>query len=444
MTEAIEFRLERYFDRLWPICRSLAGSGFRESLDILGEVIPTTRLRFPTGMSVFDWTVPKEWVPRDAYFVDPRGVKHAQFKEHNLHLLGYSAPFAGRMPLSELKQHLFSLPEQPAAIPYLTSYYRERWGFCLSHDELQSLPNGEYDVVVDTALVEGHIEVGEAVLPGHTDDEILFTTYLCHPSLANNELSGPLVLAFLYEQLAARADRRYTYRFAVMPETIGAICYLHERGDYLRRHLTAGYVLTCIGDAGPITYRSSRRGNTVADRAASLVLRGHGAHEILPFDAFEGSDEKQFCSPGFDLPVGSVMRTRNYRYPEYHTSLDNKALISFPAMRVVIDVLLRITSALEANTMWANTVKFGEPQLGKRGLYSSLGGDHDLQQSTRALLWVLNLADGTRDLLAIAEQSGLALDLVSAAAAELARTGLLERHETHRALSPHVVNLGTP
>lgn len=425
MGETVEARIERYFDFLWPICRSITGPGYRESLDILGEIMPTTRLRFPTGMQVFDWTVPKEWVPRDAYFVDPRGVKHAELIVNNLHLLGYSVPFRGRMPLADLRPHLFSLPEQPAAIPYLTSYYSERWGFCLSDDELQSLPDGEYEVVVDTALVDGHIEVGEAVLPGRTEQEVLFTTYLCHPSLANNELSGPLVLTFLYERLAALEDRRYTYRFAVMPETIGAICYLHERGEHLRGRLAAGYVLTCIGDAGRFTYRSSRRADTLADRAAKLVLRDVGAHEVLAFDPYEGSDEKQFCSPGFDLPVGSVMRTRNYQYPEYHTSFDNKALVSFPAMRASVDVLARMAAGLEANTAWTNTVKFGEPQLGKRGLYSSLGGDRDLKESTRAMLWVLNLADGTRDLLAVAEQSGLPLDLVAEAASELAKAGLL-------------------
>lgn len=424
----MEARIERYFDRLWPICRSITGPGYRESLDILGEIMPTARLRFPSGMQVFDWTVPKEWVPRDAYFVDPRGVKHAELKVNNLHLLGYSVPFRGRMRLADLDPHLFSLPEQPAAIPYLTSYYRERWGFCVSHDELQSLPDGEYEVVVDTELVDGHMDVGEAVLPGRTGQEVLFTTYLCHPSLANNELSGPLVMTFLYERLAALEDRRYTYRFAVMPETIGAICYLHERGEHLRSHLIAGYVLTCIGDAGHFTYRSSRRADTLADRAAKLVLRDLGAHEVLAFDPYEGSDEKQFCSPGFDLPVGSVMRTRNYHYPEYHTSLDNKALVSFPAMRASVDVLARMSGALEANTVWTNTVKFGEPQLGKHGLYSSLGGDRDQKESTRAMLWVLNLADGTRDLFAVAEQSGLPLDLVAAAASELAKAGLLARH----------------
>ncbi|HIO70208.1 MAG TPA: DUF4910 domain-containing protein, partial [Nitrospirales bacterium] len=328
----LEARIEKYFDRLWPICRSITGPGYRESLDVLSELMPTQRLKFETGRKVLDWTVPNEWVARDAYFVGPDNVKRAQFSVNNLHLLGYSAPFVGTMSLAKLRAHLYSIPEQPHAIPYLTSYYEERWGFCLTHAELQSLPDGEYHVMVDTELKPGHVEIGEAVLPGATDEEVLISTYLCHPSLANNELSGPLVAAFLYERLAAVSCRRYTYRFVIAPETIGSICYLSEKGQHLKDHLVAGFQITCVGDAGNFTYKTSRNGNTLADRAARLVLRDLGPHTIIAFNPYEGSDEQQYCSPGFDLPVGSLMRTTYDAYPEYHTSLDNKQFISFEAM----------------------------------------------------------------------------------------------------------------
>jgi aminopeptidase-like protein len=425
MTGTLARRVEQYFDRLWPICRSLTGPGYRESLDILGEIMPTDRLRFETGRRVFDWVVPNEWRVRDAYFVDPHGVRRAHFAVNNLHLLGYSTPFRGRMRLSDLGPHLYSLPHQPNAIPYLTSYYQERWGFCLAHEELVSLPDGEYEVVVDTELRPGHLEVGEAVLPGETADEVLFSSYLCHPSLANNELSGPLTLAFLYEQVAAIARRRFTYRFVVTPETLGAICYLSARGGVLRERLRAGYQLTCIGDAGQFTYKLSRRGHTDADRAARFVLRDLGAHEIIPFDPYEGSDERQYCSPGFDLPVGALMRTRYLRYPEYHTSLDNKSLISFEALADAVSACVRIVRALESNLVWQNTVMYGEPQLGRRGLYSTIGGLTSVDDRNRAMLWLLNLADGSRDLLAIAESSGQRLDLLASLAADLALAGLL-------------------
>ena len=417
-------RLEACFDRLWPICRSITGPGYRESMDIIAELMPTERLRFETGRKVFDWTVPNEWVVRDAYLIDPDGVRRAEFKVNNLHLLGYSAPFAGTLSLDELRPHLYSLPDQPNAIPYLTSYYEERWGFCLTHEELQSLPQGRYQVVVDTQLKPGHVEVGEAVLPGETQEEVFFSSYLCHPSLANNELSGPLVMAFLYERLVGLPARRYTYRFAITPETLGAICYLSERGRHLKEHVVAGYQITCVGDAGNFTYKMSRRGNTLADRAAMLVLRDLD-HEIIPFDPYEGSDERQYCSPGFDLPFGSLMRSRYLHYPEYHTSLDNKDFIDFGAMIDSIDAYAAIAAALEGNVTWCNTVQYGEPQLGPRGLYSSLGGVKDVEERGRAMMWLLNLADGTRDLFAIAERSGQDVALLTSLAEELSAKGLL-------------------
>ncbi len=419
--------LERYFDRLWPICRSITGSGYRESLDILSEIMPTERHRFPTGRKVFDWTVPMEWDVRDAFIIDPSGRKRAQFKVNNLHLVGYSVPFKGRLTLEGLRSHLHSAPDQPRSIPYRTSYYEKQWGFCMSHEEQRDLPEGEYEVFVDTELKPGHVEVGEVVLRGETEEEILFSTYLCHPSMANNELSGPLVMTFLYRLLEATPGRRYTYRFAIMPETIGAVCYLTIRGQHLTEHLAAGYQVTCVGDSGNFTFKTSRRGDTLADRAARIVLRDLGPHEIIPFDPYVGSDERQYCSPGFNLPVGSLMRTGYLGYDGYHTSLDNKDFISFEALCGSIEAYRKIVGALEVNYHWTNTVQHCEPQLGSRGLYTSIGGQTGVEDRGRAMMWMLNLADGSRDLLKVAEQSLQPIETLASVAGELAEAGLLER-----------------
>ena len=419
--------LETYFDRLWPICRSITGPGYRQSLDIISEIMPTDRFKFKTGRKAFDWTVPKEWVARDAYLVDPQGKKRAEFTKNNVHLLNYSVPFQGEMSLEELKKNLYSLPDQPTAIPYLTSYYQERWGFCLTDNELRSLPEGNYKVFIDTELKPGHVEVGEAVLPGKEKREILFSTYLCHPSLANNELSGPLVTALLYQKIKAMPERRFTYRFAVTPETIGAVCYLTLRGQHLKKVLAAGYQVTCVGDAGQFTYKRSRKGNTLADRAALAVLRHQGPHEVLPFTPAMGSDERQYCSPGFDLPVGSLMRTMYTKYPEYHTSLDNKSAISFKAMSGSVAAYLKVVRAIEANRVWKNAILFCEPQLGKRGLYPSLGSQKTIEDRVGAMMWFLNLADGTRDLLQIAEDSGQNPELLASVCEDLSKAALVKK-----------------
>ena len=419
-------KMEADFDRLWPICRSITGPGYRESLDIFAQRMPMERHRFPTGKKIFDWTVPKEWVVRDAYLRDPQGKKRADFKSCNVHLVGYSTPKRARLKLSELKEHLHSLPELPKAIPYLTSYYKERWGFCLSHEELTSLPDGEYEVFIDSELKDGHVEIGEAVLPGESKEEILFSSYLCHPSLANNELSGPLVLVFLYEKIKAMPRRRYTYRFALMPETIGSLCYLSLRGAHLKKKLAAGFQMTCLGGPSHLIYKKSRRGNTLADRAAALVLRDQGKHEILEFDPSLGSDEQQYGSPGFDLPVGCLMRTMYGRYSEYHTSLDNKEFMTIESLERTLAAYVDLVHALESNRVWVNTSPYGEPQLGKRGLYPTLGSQKMLEDSLRGLLWLLNLADGSQDLLEIAERSGQPLRRLAESAERLSEAGLLK------------------
>ncbi|HZS64106.1 MAG TPA: DUF4910 domain-containing protein [Xanthobacteraceae bacterium] len=419
--------LEHYFDRLWPLPRSITGEGVRRTHDILGELLPLERIEIPTGTQVFDWTVPREWVVRGAHIIAPDGRRLLDFADNNLHLVGYSQPFRGKLSRAELDTHLHSLPDRPTAIPYVTSYYAPSWGFCLSHEQRQALPQGEYDVVVDTALIDGSMTLSECVLPGETGREVLISVNTCHPSLASNELSGPLVAAFLYRRLAALPRRRLTYRFAFVPETIGAIAYLSLRGEKLRERLVAGYVLTCLGDAGRFTYKRSRRSGSPGDRAAAQVLTQCGRRaDIIDFFP-QGSDERQYCSPGFDLPVGCLTRTMYWRYPEYHTSLDNKDFISFSAMVETIDTCFDICKVLDAEGRYRNLVPFGEPQLGKRGLYPSFGGSNEKEARVRAQAWLLNLSDGNHSLLDIAERSGETVLQLAEIAETCVAAGLLER-----------------
>lgn len=402
---SIEQELETYFDRLWPICRSLSGQGVRDSLDILSELVPMERHRIASGSKVFDWEVPKEWNIRDAYILTPDGRKIADFKVNNLHVVSYSVPVNREMDYAALRPHLRTLPDRPNAIPYVTSYYREDWGFCLAHATLETLPKeGMYKVVIDSSLESGFLDYGEAILPGSSDREVLFSTYVCHPSMANNELSGPLVQAFLYRKLAAMPKRRYSYRFVFAPETIGIIAYLHRVGAHLKQHLDAGYVLTCVGDRGDLTYKGSKRADSLADRAAEHVLRYSGkAHRVIPF-AVGGSDERQYCSPGFNLPVGSLMRTPYQQYPEYHSSDDNKALISFAHLADTLETYYAIAQVLELNECYTCSVQHGEPQLGKRGLYPSSVNPDDSREAVHNLLHLLSFADGHTDLIEIAER----------------------------------------
>lgn len=416
------------FDRLWPILRSLTGAGVRESHDILGELLPLARFEIPSGTPVFDWTVPPEWVVREAYVVTPDGQRILDVRENTLHLVNYAVPFRGRLSRDELEAHLYSLPEQPDAVPYVTSYYTPRWGFCLAHRERERLPEGTYEVVVDTEHVGGSrggsLTLSEAVLPGETDEEVLLSTYTCHPSLANNELSGPLVTAFLYRRLALWERRRYTYRFAFVPETIGALAYLTLRGDGFKRRLAAGYVVTCAGDDAPFTYKRSRRGDTLADRAALHVLGRFPDTKVRAFFP-QGSDERQYGSPGFDLPVGSIMRSVYGTYPEYHTSLDNRDFISFAALQGSVDVYEGVLRALEHNGRFRNLAPYGEPNLGRRGLYPARGTERP-EERVAATLWVLNYSDGLHDLLQIAELSGLNVGVLADAARACVGAGLLE------------------
>jgi len=399
--------IEKYFDRLWPICRSITGKGVRESLAILQEIIPLTVHEIPSGTTVLDWTVPKEWNINEAYIELKNGQRIADFKENNLHIVSYSTPFKGEISYEELKAKVHTIPDMPKAIPYITTYYKERWGFCMSQEQWDALdPNDTFKIHIDTTLEPGSMSYGELVLPGETDEEIFFSTYICHPSMANNELSGPLVTAFLYRQLAQLPKRRYTYRFIFIPETIGAIAYLDKHGAHLQRKMKAGYVVTCVGDPGKFHYKRSRRGNSEADRAAEHFLQHCGsefhAKDFVP----DGSDERQYCSPGFNLPVGSLMRTSYYLYKEYHTSFDNKDFISFEAMRGTVEAYVQVCRILELNRRYKNLFPYGEPQLGKRGLYPDFvapGGRRDYLDN---LLFLLNFSDGENDLLDIARKRG--------------------------------------
>lgn len=419
-------QIEALFDRLWPLLRSLTGEGARATHDILSEYVPLQRIEVPSGTRVFDWIVPKEWVVREAYVFAPDGRRILDVAENNLRLVNYSVPFRGTLSRPALDRHLHSRPDMPDAIPYVTSYYEPRWGFCLSEHERAALPEGDYEVVVDTDLVDGAMTISEAVLPGLETDEVLISTYTCHPSLANNELSGPLVAALLYRRLAAWPERRLTYRFVFAPETIGAIAYLALRGDHLREHLVAGYVATCCGLDTHFTYKRSRRGDTLADRAALHALKALGAdHRVRDF-APTGSDERQYCSPGFNLPVGSLIRGAYGEYPQYHTSLDNKSLLDFAALRGTVDAYETMCRTLDRNVTFENLLPYGEPQLGRRGLYPTLGAA-DQAERVQAMMWVLNLSDGEHDLLSIAERSGLPVDRLWPAAMAAEKAGILRR-----------------
>jgi aminopeptidase-like protein len=421
--------LEAWFDRLWPIMRSITGDGVRATHDILSELVPLERIEIPSGTSVFDWTVPQEWVFREAYVIDPNGNRILDAAENTLHLVNYSVPFRGRLSRAELDEHLFSLPDMPDAIPYVTSYYRKRWGFCLSQRRRDVLPDGDYQVVVDTDHIDGSLTLSEAVLPGRSDAEVLISTYTCHPSMANNELSGPLATAFLAKRIADWSDRRLTYRFVFAPETIGAITYLSQRGEHLRTKMVAGYVVTCVAIDTEFTFQQSQRRDTLADRAGLYALStagvDHRARDFRP----TGSDERQYCSPGFDLPMASLMRGPYGEYSEYHTSLDNKDRIDFGALAGTVNMLEAICRTLDRTAVYRNTAPFGEPNLGKRDLYPTIGGKRanmGHRRRAHATLWLCNQCDGTRDLIEIAERSGMPLELLHDIATDCVEKGLFE------------------
>lgn len=413
-------------ERLFPLRRSLTGEGVRQTLAVLGERLPLQVTEVPTGTPVLDWTVPREWTVREAHVTGPDGRRIVDWADGPLHLVGHSAPFRGRVDRGELLPHLHSLPDRPALTPYRTSYYVDTWGFCLPHDRVATLPAGDYDVVVDTELAEGSLTWGEVVVPGRSAEELLLTAHICHPAQANDNLSGIAVAAGLARRLLEGPPPRYTVRFLWAPGTLGAIAWLdRHRHDAVLR-VRAGLVLTGLGDDAPPSYKRSRRGGTIIDRAVEHVLR-HAAPEarILDFSPY-GYDERQFCSPGFDLPVGRFGRGVHGEYPEYHTSADDLSFVSPARLGDSLELLVAVVDVLERDRVLANQMPYGEPQLGRRGLYRSTGATPmDRQAAEMALLWTLNLCDGSRSLLDVAERAGLPFAALADAAARLEDAGLL-------------------
>ncbi len=408
---------------LYPICRSITGDGMRQSLAILARHIPLQLVEVPSGTAVFDWTVPKEWNIRDAYVKNAAGEKIIDFQQHTLHVLNYSVPIHRRVTLEELQEHLFSLPEYPDWIPYRTSYYRENWGFCLSERVRQRLTPGEYEVYIDATLAPGHLTYGEYYLPGECEDEVLLSCHSCHPSLANDNLSGMAVATFLAKALQSR-PRRYSYRFLFIPGTIGSITWLARNEANVAR-IRHGLVLACLGDPGHSTYKRSRRGDAEIDRAVLHVLKQSGQpYEVVDFSPY-GYDERQYCSPGFNLAVGSLTRTPHGRFPEYHTSADNLDFVRPEFLADSLAKYLAVVDVLEKNQTYLNSNPKCEPQLGKRGLYGALGGLKDKKEREMAMLWVLNLSDGAHTLLDIADRAGYPFALVSEVATLLQEHGLL-------------------
>ncbi len=390
--------------RLFPICRSITGNGVRETLRIIQEQIPITIHEVPSGTKVFDWTVPREWNIRDAFILDEAGNKVVDFQENNLHVLGYSVPVDKFVGLTDLQTHLYSLKNQPEAIPYITSYYSERWGFCLSQRQREGLKDGKYRVYIDSELREGSLTYGELVIPGKTEQEIFLSTYICHPSMANNELSGPVVTTYLANWIMA-ASRKYTYRIIFIPETIGSITYLSRNLATMKKNIIAGFNITCVGDEGAYSYVPSRYGNTLADRVALNIL----SYEHPEFQRYSylqrGSDERQYCSPGVDLPVVNLMRSKYGEYPEYHTSLDNMDFVTPKALNESYEMIKDCLELLERNEKYKVNC-LGEPQLGKRGLYPTLS-TKESGALVRDMMNFIAYADGSNDLIGISNIIGV-------------------------------------
>lgn len=401
------------FDRLFPITRSITGPGLRETLDILGEYLPLDSFGLKTGTKVFDWEIPKEWVIHEGWLKGPDGEKIVDYRNHNLHVLNYSTAIDEKMPLDQLKPHLHTLPALPEAIPYVTSYYKERWGLSLSHCVFEQLEEGQYHAYIDSEHIDGELNFAHAILPGESEKEILISTYVCHPSMANNELSGPIVAAFLYNRLAKWSKRRFTYRFVFTPETIGSLSYLYQFGDDLKEKMHAGLVLTCLGGESSLSYKKSREEDTPINRITAHLFN----QEVLegsmrPFTPAFGSDERQYCSPGFNLPVGQMARMTYGQYPGYHNSLDDKETMTIEALHRSVDELEEVLQALELDGYYVNQSPYGEIKLDRYGLYPDSNGPKTRGRSTNQvadhrmqlhrILTVLNYADGKHSLLDIA------------------------------------------
>jgi aminopeptidase-like protein len=412
---------------LFPLPRSLTGNGVRETLRLVDELVPLEVTEVPTGTPIYDWTAPAEWNISGAWISDVGGRRIADYADSNLHVVGYSKPIRTRLRGGELLEHLYSLPEDPDSIPYRTAYWADTWGFCVTdRQRAEIVPDAEYDVVIDATLEDGSLTYGEAVLEGESDEEILLSTYICHPSLANDNVSGIALLAVLGRDLAGRRLRR-THRLLFSPGTLGPLAWLSRNREHLER-IHAGVVVACVGDDGPLRYKRSRAGDTVVDQAAAHVLRQRSPAAIVDDFLPWGGDERQFCSPGFDLPVGALTRTPHGLFPEYHSSADNLDLITPESLGDSLATVHELVDLLERNRTYISRAPYGEPQLGRRGLYRevSAGAPRAHEAFQRALLWVLNQADGSRSLLDTAERSALPFSIVAAAADALVEAGLLE------------------
>jgi aminopeptidase-like protein len=426
MTRTAGRKMHELMSDLYPLCRSITGEGVRQTLAILQRYIPLEIHEVPSGTKVFDWTIPKEWNIRDAYVKDAHGKRIIDFHQSNLHVVSYSIPVNMKVSLEELRKHLFSLPDRPDWIPYRTSYYNETWGFCLSHRQLEALTEREYEVCIDATLDEGHLTYGEYVIPGESSDEVLISCHVCHPSLCNDNLSGIAVATFLAAQLTRSPKPRYTYRFLFIPGTIGSITWLARNETHVQR-IKHGLVVTCVGDGGRFTYKKSRQSNAEIDRVALHVLKQSGypyvSEDFFPY----GYDERQYCSPGFNLPVGCLMRSPHGSFPEYHTSADNLDFVRPENLETSLDAYRQVIEVLEGNCSYLNLNPKCEPQLGRRGLYNAVGANSHQKLDQMALLWVLNLSDGAHSLLDISEAANQPFREVKRAADALERVGLLRK-----------------
>ena len=416
--------MHEFVSELYPICRSITGAGIRETLHRIQRKVPLRIHEVASGTPVFDWIVPNEWTIREAYVKNEQGERIIDFRRHNLHVWSYSTAVDRTMTLDELKSHLASIPEHPDWIPYRTSYYKENWGFCLSHKQLLALKPGNYTVCIDTTLQPGSLSYGEYVIPGRTDETVFLSTHCCHPSLCNDNLSGIATATYL-AKLLSDAQPRYTYKFVFIPGTIGAITWLAQN-EHTVRHIKHGFVVAGGGDGGSFHYKQSRRGNAEVDQIVEQVLRDSGhPHKVVPFSPY-GYDERQYCSPGFNLPVGALSRTPHGQFAEYHTSADNLDFVTAEHMAQTLAVYVSVISALEANHRYQNVNPKCEVQLGKRGLYRQTGGHTDQPLRESAILWLLNMSDSEHTMLDIVKQSGLPYDVLISAANELLAQNLIQ------------------
>lgn len=409
--------------RLFPICRSITGNGVRQTLKILSEIIPIEIFEVPSGTKVFDWEVPREWNITDAYIKNSAGQKVIDFRDSNLHVLNYSTPIHRQVDIDELRNHLSFLEDHPDWVPYRTSYYKDDWGFCVSHNQYRQLTDPSYEVCIASTLQPGSLTYGEYYIAGEVEDEVLISAHVCHPSLANDNLSGLAVVCSLADTLSKRRNH-YSYRFIFIPGTIGSITWLAQNEMRVPK-IRYGLVASLLGDSGPFTYKRSRRGNTEIDEIAEYVIRNRNAgNKVIDFFPY-GYDERQFCSPGFNLAVGHLSRTPFGQYKEYHTSADNLELITAASMEESYEVYLEILTMLDSNRVYLNTSPKCEPQLGKRGLYSLKGGNNDAKAFQMALLWTLNLSSGEYSLFDIARRSNTPFGVIYEAASHLEQCGLL-------------------